>query len=59
VALAGGLVAAIIMGCKCVVATGAYEPWVLLTGSAVTGLVSVRGIWGIFAQKEQTIDPKK
>lgn len=59
VALSGGLVAAIIMGCKCVVAKDGYEPWVLLTGSALTGLVSVRGVWRIFTQKDQTVDPKK
>jgi hypothetical protein len=61
IALAGGLMAAIIMFGKCLKAEDGYEPWILFTGAAVTGLVSTRGIWQIFTRKDEVpklIEPK-
>ena len=63
IALGGGLVAAILMFTKCIKSEDGYEPWILLTGAAVVGLVSIRGMWQIFTKKDEAqpkiVEPKK
>lgn len=62
IALGGGLVAAILMFTKCVNTEDGYDPWVLLAGAAVVGLVSTRGIWRIFTNKsedKQIVEPRR